>query len=211
MIVRIYKISPAGRYDNVSLKHYTSVFDLRHSALKHQYRRRKSEVRGFLDGRIDLLPHQLSIASEVTGRIVPLVLLADEVGMGKTIEACLISIGDCFFCIKSKAGNKARIQLGGMVATEQKWITAGKGSTVNREFKRPRERSLLRGRNRFGGIFRLGWIHGLGLIQKTRKNTVGEAVSDEFANGLPLTDLGIAGGTGYASHRGHSLGGVILE
>ena len=108
MIVRIYKISPAGRYDNVSLKHYTSVFDLRHSALKHQYRRRKSEVRGFLDGRIDLLPHQLSIASEVTGRIVPLVLLADEVGMGKTIEACLISIGDCFFCIKSKAGNKAR-------------------------------------------------------------------------------------------------------
>lgn len=23
MIVRIYKISPAGRYDNVSLKHYT--------------------------------------------------------------------------------------------------------------------------------------------------------------------------------------------
>jgi len=54
----------------------------------------------------------ISIASEVTGRIVPRVLLADEVGTGKIIEACLISIDDCFFCIKSKAGNKARIQFG---------------------------------------------------------------------------------------------------
>ena len=67
-----------------------AVFDLRSNALDHQYQRRKSEVRGFLGGRIDLLPHQLSIASDVTGRIVPRVLLADEVGLGKTIEACLI-------------------------------------------------------------------------------------------------------------------------
>ena len=74
----------AGQFDP------TGTFDLRHSALKHQFRRRKSEVRGFLGGRIDLLPHQLSIAAEVTGRIVPRVLLADEVGLGKTIEACLI-------------------------------------------------------------------------------------------------------------------------
>ncbi|MDP1831299.1 MAG: RNA polymerase-associated protein RapA [Geothrix sp.] len=74
----------AGRFDP------PTVFDLRLSALKHQHRRRKSEVRGFLGGRMDLLPHQLSIASEVTGRILPRVLLADEVGLGKTIEACLI-------------------------------------------------------------------------------------------------------------------------
>ncbi len=68
----------------------TAPFDLRFAALKHQYRRRKSEVRGFLGGRIDLLPHQLSLASEVTGRLAPRVLLADEVGLGKTIEAGLI-------------------------------------------------------------------------------------------------------------------------
>ena len=74
----------AGRFDPAG------VFDLRLAALQHQYRRSKSEVRGFLGGRIDLLPHQLSIASDVTGRIVPRVLLADEVGLGKTIEACLI-------------------------------------------------------------------------------------------------------------------------
>ena len=66
------------------------VFDLRLEALNHQHRRRSSAVRGFLGGRIDLLPHQLSIAAEVTGRLLPRVLLADEVGLGKTIEACLI-------------------------------------------------------------------------------------------------------------------------
>ena len=66
------------------------VFDLRVAALRHQHTRRKSRVRGFTGGRIDLIPHQLYIASEVAGRLAPRVLLADEVGLGKTIEACLI-------------------------------------------------------------------------------------------------------------------------
>lgn len=66
------------------------AFDLRRVALEHQHRIRKSPVRGFLGGRIDLLPHQLSIAADVSGRLLPRVLLADEVGLGKTIEACLI-------------------------------------------------------------------------------------------------------------------------
>ena len=66
------------------------VFDLRVAALEQQHRRRQSKVRGFVGGRIDLIPHQLYIASEVAGRLVPRVLLADEVGLGKTIEACLI-------------------------------------------------------------------------------------------------------------------------
>ncbi len=74
----------AGRLDA------TEVFDLRVAALGHQHRRRKSRVRGFVGGRIELIPHQLYLASEVAGRLVPRVLLADEVGLGKTIEACLI-------------------------------------------------------------------------------------------------------------------------
>src|SRR5262245_45891058 len=65
------------------------TFELRVAALRHQHRRRQSRVRGFTGGRIELLPHQLSIAAEVTGRLAPRVLLADEVGLGKTIEACL--------------------------------------------------------------------------------------------------------------------------
>ena len=39
---------------------------------------------------MDLIPHQLYIAHEVSNRQSPRVLLADEVGLGKTIEACLI-------------------------------------------------------------------------------------------------------------------------
>lgn len=68
----------------------TEVFDLRVAALEQQHRRRKSAVRGFVGGRIDLIPHQLYLASEVAGRLAPRVLLADEVGLGKTIEAGLI-------------------------------------------------------------------------------------------------------------------------
>ena len=49
-----------------------------------------SPVNGFLGGRIDLIPHQLYIAREVSARHAPRVLLSDEVGLGKTIEACLI-------------------------------------------------------------------------------------------------------------------------
>ena len=66
------------------------TFDLRVQALKHRAAMRQSSVRGFCGGRVDLLPHQIYIASEVAGRLVPRVLLADEVGLGKTIEASLI-------------------------------------------------------------------------------------------------------------------------
>lgn len=66
------------------------AFELRASALAQQHRIRQSPVRGFLGPRIDLLPHQLGIAQEVAGRSRPRVLLADEVGLGKTIEAGLI-------------------------------------------------------------------------------------------------------------------------
>jgi len=65
-------------------------FNLRYQALKNQYFSRKSSVRGFVGGRIDLIPHQLSVSHEVASRHIPRVLLSDEVGLGKTIEACLI-------------------------------------------------------------------------------------------------------------------------
>jgi ATP-dependent helicase HepA len=67
-----------------------ATFDHRLTALEHQFDQRRSTVRGLAGARIDLLLHQLGIASEVSGRLRPRVLLADEVGLGKTIEACLI-------------------------------------------------------------------------------------------------------------------------
>ena len=49
-----------------------------------------SPTRGLTSGRASLIPHQLYIANEVAQRAAPRVLLADEVGLGKTIEAGLI-------------------------------------------------------------------------------------------------------------------------
>ncbi len=66
------------------------VFDLRYRALQAQARFRQSDVRGFLGGRLELIPHQFYLLAEISSRQIPRVLLADEVGLGKTIEACLI-------------------------------------------------------------------------------------------------------------------------
>jgi ATP-dependent helicase HepA len=68
----------------------SAAFSLRYEAIRRQNHARQSSVVGFIGGRIDLIPHQLYIASEVANRYMPRVLLADEVGLGKTIEACLI-------------------------------------------------------------------------------------------------------------------------
>lgn len=65
-------------------------FDIRLAALNARHNYGSLPVRGLLGGRVDLLPHQLYIAKEVSERHLPRVLLADEVGLGKTIEACLI-------------------------------------------------------------------------------------------------------------------------
>ena len=65
-------------------------FQLRVETLAQQSRLQQSPVYGLLGPRVQLLPHQLYIASQVTQRHAPRVLLADEVGLGKTIEAGLI-------------------------------------------------------------------------------------------------------------------------
>ncbi len=66
------------------------AFELRREALFRRARLQRAPVRGFAGARMELIPHQLGIAAEVSGRLQPRVLLADEVGLGKTIEACLI-------------------------------------------------------------------------------------------------------------------------
>jgi ATP-dependent helicase HepA len=79
---------PQERIFNGSVDSPT-LFNLRYKTLTHKNRLTQSPVRGFIGGRMSLIPHQFYVAHQIADRPIPRVLLADEVGLGKTIEAGL--------------------------------------------------------------------------------------------------------------------------
>ncbi|MCO7224508.1 RNA polymerase-associated protein RapA [Pleionea sp. CnH1-48] len=74
----------SGQFDS------NRAYELRVDTLEKVSQLQQSSIAGLQGGRIGLLPHQLYIANEVSKRHAPRVLLADEVGLGKTIEAGMI-------------------------------------------------------------------------------------------------------------------------
>ena len=67
-----------------------TLFETRYKAVQHLHQLDQTEVRGLLAPRTLLLPHQVYLAQQVGTRHAPRVMLADEVGLGKTIEAGMI-------------------------------------------------------------------------------------------------------------------------
>ncbi len=73
-----------GRTDTVA------QFELRLEGLRRRADARRSPTWGLNSSRIGLIEHQLRVAGIAAARRAPRVLLADEVGLGKTIEAGMI-------------------------------------------------------------------------------------------------------------------------
>ena len=96
VIVNEKELSPIISFSQAKDRLFSSQIDrsehfaLRYQTLLHQQAQFQSPLRGLLGNRAGLIPHQLHIAQEVGNRINPRVLLADEVGLGKTIEAGMI-------------------------------------------------------------------------------------------------------------------------
>ncbi len=65
-------------------------FQLRFAAMQAKQNQQSSPIIGLQGPRVDLIGHQLYIAHEIGSRFAPRVLLSDEVGLGKTIEAGMI-------------------------------------------------------------------------------------------------------------------------
>ncbi len=80
---------PVDRLMSGQIENY-AWFALKKQTLEQLGAIEKSNVLGLCSSRTELIPHQLYIAAEVAQRYAPRVMLADEVGLGKTIEAGLI-------------------------------------------------------------------------------------------------------------------------
>ena len=65
-------------------------YELRKQVLLARAAARRSAAWGILSARIDLLPHQLGVVAACMEREHPRALLADEPGLGKTIEAGML-------------------------------------------------------------------------------------------------------------------------
>lgn len=108
--------SPLEYLQEDQLSHF-SAFGLRERAWNMRAEVSQTKARGLMGARVTLLPHQLAIAHRVASQEYPRVLLADEVGLGKTIEACLI-----YSALRS-AGRADRVLILTPSSLVNQWLT----------------------------------------------------------------------------------------
>ncbi|HYG67510.1 MAG TPA: helicase, partial [Anaeromyxobacteraceae bacterium] len=70
-----------------------SAFALRARVLRLESLRRADSLGALLSSRIHVLPHQIGAAGRILSDRMPRFVLADEVGLGKTVEAGLVFAG----------------------------------------------------------------------------------------------------------------------
>ncbi len=138
--------TPLTRFYSGHWAHPNS-FRLREQAWKIRAKSLEPELRGLVGPRISLLPHQLSIASDIARREFPRVLLADEVGLGKTIEAGMI------YSSLRALGRANRVLIVTPEALENQWL-AEMHRRFNEMFslideERSEEELLSQGKNAF--------------------------------------------------------------
>ncbi len=86
------KIDLNGPLDRLLAKNFdvNSFSQLRYDSYLNYRKYESFPYKGFLGPKVRLIPHQLFVANQVLKMDQPKAMLCDEVGLGKTIEACLV-------------------------------------------------------------------------------------------------------------------------
>lgn len=110
-----------GPLERITIKSFddTSFFDLRYQSYLNKRHYEAFTYKGFLGPKVRLIPHQIYVASQILEMERPKAMLCDEVGLGKTIEACLVInsllqkeiIQSCLFIVPDSLVNQWFIEL----------------------------------------------------------------------------------------------------
>lgn len=86
------QIDISGPLQRFGILNYDSsnFFDLRYQAYLAKRNYQAFELKGFLGAKINLIAHQLYLCHDIINMPKPKVMLCDEVGLGKTIEAATV-------------------------------------------------------------------------------------------------------------------------